>query len=231
MPTGSLAPNPVLQVFDINGDPLAGAKLFTFLTGTAVPSPIYHNSALTVPWTNPAIADAGGFFASIYMAATPAQKWVLQDALGVVQWTVDPVSATANAAGAGSGLGEIFAFGSNSSSPITALAYNAGATFDKLQPGSSVFAEDSANLTGTYAIQATGVQTTAGTLSVSLMDLSSGAPDTPIATCTITSLTGQVATSGPITFGAPGVVRNYGLKCLVSANAGFLFGVALIKTA
>jgi hypothetical protein len=156
----------------------------------------------------------------------------MTDALGVpVGLTMDPVNAVASAAGAGSGLGEVFSFGSNSSAAIANTTYAVGATYDFLQPGTSVFVADSATLVGTFIIRATGLCTPTGTLSVSLVDLDSGAPNTPIATCTITSATGAVADSGAIAFGAPGVARHYGIKCLVSANTGFLIGVELVKTA
>ncbi len=43
---------------------------------------------------------------------------------------------------------------------------------------------------------------TSGTLTVALVNLSDGAPDSPLATCTITSLTGGVDTSDAIAFAA-----------------------------
>lgn len=229
MPTGTLAPSAILQVFDANGDPLPGALLESYLSGTATPSPLYHDAALTTPWTNPAVADSGGFFTSLYMGAG-AQKWILKNAAGVTQWTVDPVPATASATGSSAGLGEIFSFGSNSSAAITNTAYAVGSTYDFLQPGSSVFLEDSANLAGTYVLRATGLCTPAGTLTCAIVDLDSGAPNTPLATAAMTSATGIVATSAAITFGAAGVARHYGLKCIVTAgNTGFLIGAELVK--
>ena len=89
MATGTLAPVARQQFFDANGDPLANGFLYTFLSGTATPSPIYTTSALNVAHPNPARFDAGGFL-TIYMAAV-SQKWRVEDQFNVVQYTVDPV--------------------------------------------------------------------------------------------------------------------------------------------
>lgn len=228
MPTGTLAPAAVLQVFDVNGDPLPGALLESYLSGTATPDPLFHDAGLTTAWTNPAVANAGGFFISLYMGSG-AQKWILKNAAGVTQWTVDPVNAVASAAGSGAGLGEVFSFGSNSSAAITNVAYPVGSTFDFLQPGSSVFAEDSAALVGTYVLRITGM-CLGGTLTVGIFSLDTGSPNTPLATASVTSTTGANATSGAIVFEAPGLSRQYGIKVLVTAGTGFLMGAYLVRT-
>lgn len=226
MPTYTLAPYEARQYFDGNGDPLAGGFVYTWVTGSATPLQTFSNSTGTLN-TNPIELDSEGR-CRIYLLPQ-AYKFTLTDADGVpVGLTMDPVTAVD--AGA-SGLGEIFTFGSNAAAAITQTSYASGATFDKLQPGSAVFQADSANLSGTYKIQITGLMTTSGTLTVAIVDLSSGAPDTPLAEATLTSLTGAVATSGAITFGASGVDRNYGIKPKVSANTGFLIGASLIRTA
>lgn len=228
MPTYNLAPYEQRQYFDDNGDPLAFGLVYTWVTGTATPLQTFSDS-LGTPNTNPIQLSASGR-ARIYLLPL-AYKFTMTDSLGnVVGLTMDPVTASASAVGSGVGLGEIFTFGSNSSAAITATSYASGATFDKLQPGSAVFEADSATLTGSYALQVTGLMASAGTLSVSIMDLTSGSPDTPLATATITSLTGAVATSAAITFGAAGIVRQYGIKTIVSASTGFLIGASLVRT-
>lgn len=222
----TLAPYEQRQYFDDDGNPLAFGHVYTYVTGSSTPATTYSTSTGTAN-SNPVVLDAAGR-CRIYLDAL-SYKFILTDANDVpVGLTMDPVTAV-NAGD--SGLGEIFSFGSNSSSPVTATSYASGATFDTLHPGTSVFSEDSANLSGTYKLQATGVQVTGGTLTIALVDLSSGAPDTPIATCTITSTTGAVATSSAITWGAAGVARNYGIKTKVSANSGYLIGAAIIRTA
>ena len=94
-----------------------------------------------------------------------------------------------------------------------------------------MFSVDSANLVGSFAIQATGLMTVGGTLTVAIVNLSDGAPDVPLADLTITSLTGEVATSAAITFAAPGATKQYGIKAFVTANAGFAWGIKLLRIA
>jgi hypothetical protein len=229
MPTYGLAPYEARQYFDDNGDPLDGGLVYTWVSGTSTPLQTFSD-AIGTPNTNPIVLSAAGR-ARIYLLPV-AYKFTMTDQFGVpVGLTMDPVTAAASAVGSSAGLGEIFTFGSNSSAGIAQLAYPAGATFDMLQPGSAVFQVDAANLVGTYVLQVTGMMVGVGQLSVSLMDLTSGSPDTPIATATLTSTTGAVATSGPITFGAAGIVRQYGLKTLVTAGTGFLIGASLVRTA
>lgn len=228
MSTGTLSPVGRQQFFTDAGVPLAAGLLYTYLAGTSTPEPTYLAADLTVPNqnTNPIVLDAAGR-CTIFLDAT-SYKFILKTSAGVTVWSQDNVAAVN--AGA-SGLGEIFTFGSNSAAAITQTSYASGATFDKLQPGSAVFQADSADLSGTYKLQITGLMITSGTLTVAIVDLSSGAPDTPLATATLASLTGDVGTSGTITFGASGTVRQYGLKPKVSANTGFLIGASLIRTA
>ena len=49
---------PIQSVYDSNGDPLAGAKLEFFESGTSTNIDSYSDSALTTPNTNPVIADS-----------------------------------------------------------------------------------------------------------------------------------------------------------------------------
>ncbi len=227
MSTFQLAAYEQRQYFDDSGDPLDGGFVYVQLSGTSTPATTYSNSTGTQN-TYPIELDSAGR-CIIYLDPAHAYKFSLTDALGnPVGNTIDPVNPVN---GGSSGLGEIFSFGSQSASPITQTSYPSGATVDKLQPGTSVYRVDSATLSGVYRLQVTGVMTVAGTLTVALVDLDSGAPDTPLATCAMTSLTGAIIISDPITFGLPGVSRNYGIKTRVSANTGFLIGATLIRTA
>jgi hypothetical protein len=56
--------SPILQAIDQNGNPVPGAKLFAFASGTTTPVVIYSNQSLTTPLPNPLIANARGYFAS-----------------------------------------------------------------------------------------------------------------------------------------------------------------------
>lgn len=228
MSTGTLVPTPFQTVLDSSGNPVSGAQISFFAAGTSTPLTVYSDAALTVPLSNPVIADSAGRYVA-YMGPVSA-KVITADAAGVTIRSVDPVASVAVGAG-GTGLGQVFSFGGIQDAGITVTSYPSGTSFATLHPGTAVFPEDSNNLVGTYVIRATGRMDTSGTLTLAIVDLDSGAPDTPLATATFTSLTGEVATSGTITFGAGGTVRKYGIKSKVSANTGFGWGVALVRTA
>lgn len=223
----TLAAYETRQYFDDDGDPLDGGLINVYLSGTSTRATTYSDSVGTEN-TNPVECNAAGR-CIIYLDDDLAYKFIVTDADGnPIGLTQDPVTSTG--AGSGAGLGEVFDFGGDNASQVTATTYASGATFDKLHQGTAVYEVNSADLpAGDYSIQATGVMITSGTLTVAIVDLSSGAPDTPLATATITSLTGEVATSGLITFGAAGITRQYGIKTKVSANLGFVWGIHLVR--
>lgn len=64
---GAVLHDPRWQIFDANGVPLAGAKLYAFATGTVTPLSLYTNAALTVAHAHPVVADADGRFAAMFM--------------------------------------------------------------------------------------------------------------------------------------------------------------------
>jgi microcystin-dependent protein len=82
-------PNPFS--IDAAGIPRAGAQLFFYQTGTNTPQATYSDPALTVPNTNPVIADSAGQFGNIFLLQSPAYKVVLEDAQGNQVFTADPV--------------------------------------------------------------------------------------------------------------------------------------------
>lgn len=227
MSTGTLSPAPWFTGLSDTGVPLAGGLLYTYAAGTSTPATTYSDSALTVAHPNPIVLDSAGR-ATIYLAAT-SYKFTLKTAAGVTVRTQDNIAAV----NAGStGLGDIFLFGGDSTSPVTAAAYPSGATFDKLHAGTSVFSLDSANLApGTYVLQFTGVVSAAATLTVAIVDLSSGSPNTPLAEATVTSLTGAVGTSGTITFAGAGSTVQYGVKSKITTADGEAWGIRLVRTA
>jgi len=87
---GTLMPVPRHQFFDGNGTPLAGGKLHTFLAGTNTPSPVYQDSALTVPHTNPVTLDGSGR-ETFFLDDAVSYKINLKTAALVDVWTVDNV--------------------------------------------------------------------------------------------------------------------------------------------
>lgn len=48
------------QIFDNNGDPLTGGKIFSYAAGTTTPATTYTSSTGNTPHTNPIILDAAG---------------------------------------------------------------------------------------------------------------------------------------------------------------------------
>lgn len=230
MATGTLMPAPFLTILDAVGVAVSGGTVEFFASGTSAHQPAYSDAALTTPLANPASADSAGRLVA-YLSAT-SYKLTIRDAAGVLIRTVDPVTSTGSSGTGlvGAQLGDVFVFGGDPTSPVTAVAYPAGPSYDKLHAGTAVFIFDSGTLApGTYIIEATGVMNAAGTLSVALVNLSDGAPDTPIATATLTSTTGEVATSGAIAFAAAGAGKGYGIKTKVSANSGEVWGVRLFR--
>ena len=227
MATGALAPSFWFTCLDDDGVPFAG-HLYFYLSGLATPATVYQNADLSTAWAHPAVASAAGRIVVYLDPAVGNLKLIVKTSAGVqVGPTVDPITPT----NAGiSGLGEVFVFCSNSASIVSNTSYVSGATFDKTQPGSSVWSVDSATLTGTHVLEIDGVMAAAGTLTVALVNLSDGAPDTPIATATLTSTTGAVSQSGAITFPGGGSSKNYGIKAKVSANTGFVIGARIRRT-
>ena len=67
--SGALLPIYRWQMF-YNGSPAAGAKLYSYLSGTSTPQPLYADAALGTPYSpQPIEADANGVFPIMYMAA------------------------------------------------------------------------------------------------------------------------------------------------------------------
>ena len=90
-------PFPVFRAFDHStGAPLAGGKLFSFYAGTSTPLGTFTDGTLTVPNANPTILDANGE-AQIFPNPNLLYKYILQNAAGVVQWTVDNHSISSTA--------------------------------------------------------------------------------------------------------------------------------------
>lgn len=88
--TAVLLPEGKQSFQDAAGVPLVGGKVFTYASTTLVPKTTWSDAAQTAPNTNPIILDGRGE-ASIYWQG--AYKVQLQDALGNVIWTQDPVTS------------------------------------------------------------------------------------------------------------------------------------------
>jgi hypothetical protein len=116
------------------------------------------------------------------------------------------------------------------SSPIT-TGYPLGPTFASCHAGTAIFPLDSAKLApGTYKLQGMILSTlSVGIVGVALVNLTDGAPDTPIVEMFGSNAAGNVATSGPIVFAAGGTVKNYGIKAKIDTGSGFAWAIQLVK--
>ena len=98
--------SPILQAIDQNGDPVPGAKLYVYASGTTTPVSVFSDAALSVALPNPIIANARGYFASaggvvgnIFWNGQ-ALRLLLTDASDVTIWQIDDYAATGAAQGA-----------------------------------------------------------------------------------------------------------------------------------
>jgi hypothetical protein len=88
----ALVPTARQRQFTNVGATAAGAKLYTWAAGgTTTPLATYSDAALTVPNTNPVIADASGLFGPIFLL--PAVYLLeMKDANDLLLWQQDDVS-------------------------------------------------------------------------------------------------------------------------------------------
>jgi hypothetical protein len=93
MPLFPLASLPWIrpQFLDADGNPLAGGRLYSYITGTVTPQPTYTDPDGDTPHTNPIELDSAGLPPSpIYLLPT-GYKFVLDDADGVLIDSVDGI--------------------------------------------------------------------------------------------------------------------------------------------
>jgi hypothetical protein len=93
--TVALGPRLVLPyqtVVDSNGVPVPGALLNFYASGTNTRLTTYSDPLLTVPNSNPVVANAAGVFPNIFLNGN--YKVVLTDSLLNQIWTADPVDGT-----------------------------------------------------------------------------------------------------------------------------------------
>lgn len=82
------------QALDDSGNPVSGALLNFYLTGTTTRTDTYTDSALSVAHANPVEANAAGRFAPIYLNPSVTYKAVLTTSAGVqIGDTLDPVDS------------------------------------------------------------------------------------------------------------------------------------------
>jgi hypothetical protein len=95
MSSGTLTPNPFLQIFTDAGAPLASGKVFTYAAETTTPAQTFSDVNLTTPNPNPIVLNAAGRIPSGAIFLTPGQsyKYVLQDVTGTTLATYDDIQA------------------------------------------------------------------------------------------------------------------------------------------
>lgn len=228
MPLGTLAPIGWYQIIDpLTGLPAGGAKIETRLSGTATNEPVYQDAALTVPHPQPVVCDAYGVVV-IYLAAK-SYKFTVKRSDGSLIREIDPVSAVQLTS---SLLTDMIPLGGAPSLGTTDAAYPAGATLDKVLFGSRIVPIDSANIVGTWALRAMlRSDNGASIVTLALVNLSDGAPDTAIVEITSTSAVGELITSAAVTFAAAGASKNYGIKLKVAGGFGQAWNAELVRTA
>lgn len=86
----TLTPQPKTQFFDINGDPLVGGKLYSYLAGTTTPTPTYTDAGQGTANANPIILDSRGE-ANVWLGTGVNYKLKLTTAADVDIWTVDNI--------------------------------------------------------------------------------------------------------------------------------------------
>jgi hypothetical protein len=87
----------------LQGQPLEGGLLYSFLSGTSQPQSLYADAALTTALPNPLVLDSSGEATYFYGPFT--YKLALHDANDVPQWVIDPVTGTGGGGGASAGIG------------------------------------------------------------------------------------------------------------------------------
>lgn len=79
------------QLFDNNGNPLAGGKIFTYAAGTTTPATTYTNASGSVAHSNPIVLDGAGRVPSgeIWLTDGVNYKFVVQDSANNLIGTYD----------------------------------------------------------------------------------------------------------------------------------------------
>lgn len=87
---GFIAPQWLFQVLDNAGKVAMGAKLFSYVAGTSIDTPLYSDQACTSPLANPFIMDSAGR-GEFWLKETIAYRLRVEDAEGNVLEDRDPI--------------------------------------------------------------------------------------------------------------------------------------------
>ena len=119
------------QLFDDNGNPLTGGKVYTYAAGTTTPLATYTTSTGAVANANPIILDAAGRTPNeIWLVAGTLYKFIVQTSVNVLVGTYDGLPAINDPYSINSLLGSVT--GTNAIAAVATpslTAYAAGATY------------------------------------------------------------------------------------------------------
>ena len=93
-----LMPTIKQQYNDVNGNPLTGGLLYSYIAGTTIPTDTYTNLSGITANTNPIVLDARGE-ADVWLSSAFSYKFKLAFSDGTEIWTVDDVNVTSSGGG------------------------------------------------------------------------------------------------------------------------------------
>ena len=93
-----LMPTIKQQYNDVNGNPLTGGLLYSYIAGTTIPTDTYTNLSGLTANTNPIVLDARGE-ADVWLSSAFSYKFKLAFSDGTEIWTVDNVNVTSSGGG------------------------------------------------------------------------------------------------------------------------------------
>ena len=123
---GAIATIPKFQFSNAAGIPMVLGTLETYLAGSTTPTPTYQDKAMMTANTNPIQLDGRGE-CLLWLNPLLTYKFILKNAAGATQWTVDNIAGAEQA-----GLKEALA-GSTGASMIGFIQTGTGATATTLQ--------------------------------------------------------------------------------------------------
>lgn len=124
------------QLFNNNGIPLSGGKLYVYSAGTTTAATTYVDPIGSVANTNPIIANAAGRIPNeIWLSVGSSYKFVLKDASDVLIATYDNIPSLPQPALTNNAASISF----NSNYIVTAGAFTVGATYEIYSVGSTDF--------------------------------------------------------------------------------------------
>jgi len=88
-----------LRAVDANGDPVSGALMYVYLTGTLTLATVYSDLAETIAHASPIVADSSGFFPPIYHSGAQLKVNVTDpDGVDLPGYPIDPVPTISTSA-------------------------------------------------------------------------------------------------------------------------------------